>query len=234
MTQHIPAAHRYHHKMGWLNTYHLFSFANYYDPANVQFGTLRVFNDDRIDAYYGFDEHAHANMEIVTIMLEGELTHRDDMGNVKTIRAGEVQHMSAGKGVIHAEKNLAGDPVHLYQLWFLPRRNGIAPSYSQEDFSYRIAEHGLTPVASGESKEGALNMYADATVSIGRCLAAKEVTINLEEKRGLFIYLTRGEVVVQGQVMQAGDQVRITDESAVSIRASQNAEFIAIDVSTLA
>jgi hypothetical protein len=169
-------------------------------------------------------------MEIVTVMLEGELTHRDDMGNVKTIRAGEVQHMSAGKGVVHAEKNLAGDPVHLYQLWFLPRRNGIAPSYSQEDFSYRITEQGLTPVASGESKEGALNMYADATVYMGRCLADKEITVSVGKEKGLFIYLAKGELTVQGQRMEEGDQIRISEIETVTIQGVKNSEFICIEV----
>lgn len=230
MIEHIPASERFHHKLGWLNTFHLFSFADYYDPANIQFGTLRVFNDDRIDAHYGFDEHPHANMEIVTIMLEGELTHRDSMGNTKTIRAGEVQRMSAGKGVVHAEKNLAGDPVHLYQLWFFPQQKGIAPSYAQADFSYRIKESGLTPLVSGDAKEGVLLMYADATVYAGRLKSGESLAHDLSPSRGLLLYLTKGELKVQNRLIMPGDQLRITQTNSVQISAEQDSEFLVIEV----
>lgn len=230
MIQYIPAANRKQAKLAWLNTFYLFSFANYYDPENIQFGTLRVFNDDRIDAYYGFDEHAHQNMEIVTIMLEGELTHRDSMGNVAKIKAGEVQRMSAGKGVIHAEKNLAGDPVHLYQLWFFPRREGIAPSYAQADFSYRLNPSGLTPVVSGETKGEALSMYADAAVYMGNFKAGDKLTFPLAPQKGLFVYLTSGELEINGQKMTAGDQVRITNESEIELGAKSDVSCIVIEV----
>jgi len=124
MITRIEASKRHLAKYEWLKTYYLFSFSNYFDPANLQFGVLRVFNDDTINAYSGFDEHGHENMEIVTLVLEGALTHRDSMGNKEVIKAGEVQRMSAGTGVIHAEKNLGDEPVHLFQLWFMPEQDG--------------------------------------------------------------------------------------------------------------
>lgn len=231
MFQIIPAAARFQNKIGWLNTYHLFSFADYYDPANMNFGPLRVFNDDRIDAYYGFDEHPHKDMEIVTLMLEGELTHRDSLGNTAKIKAGEVQKMSAGTGVIHAEKNLAGDPVHLYQLWFMPRHRNLPPDYHQADFSYRQVENDLTLLASGYGEADALPMDTDARLYSGKLSAGKSLDLSLADHEGVFIYVTNGSLAVNDELLEAGSQLRATEVPKLKIAARSDSHFILIKVS---
>lgn len=232
MIQHIPAAQRFHNKLGWLSTYHLFSFADYYDPANMNFGTLRVFNHDFIGAYYGFDEHPHRDAEIVTIVLKGELTHRDSMGNQAKIKEGEVQRMSAGKGVMHAEKNLAGDPVELFQLWFLPRKSGIAPSYAQEDFSYRIKQNELTLLVKGSDRargDSSLTMYADADVYRGQFEAGETFSYEVASGRGVFVYLFKGSAKVGDIKIGVGDQIRVLEEELLSMEFTSGSELILID-----
>lgn len=229
MIQKIEARQRYRVHQDWLDTYHLFSFANYFDPDNLQFGVLRVFNDDTIGAFSGFDEHAHDNMEIVTIVLEGELTHRDSLGNQASIKAGEVQRMSAGTGIIHAEKNLKDKPVHLYQLWLLPRTRHAKPGYEQKDFSYYPENH-LTPVASGFGLEGALQMDSAATIFVGVLEAGKTLEHQVEQGDGTFIYLQTGTLLVNGVQMEAGDQLRIEEEPVLAFQATSQAKFILIDV----
>lgn len=225
----IEAKRRHRQRYEWLDTYYLFSFANYFDPSNLEFGTLRVFNDDRINAYSGFDEHGHDNMEIVTIMLDGRLTHRDSLGNVETIKAGEVQRMSAGTGVVHAEKNLDDEPVHLYQLWFYPQTENLAPGYAQADFSY-IEPNKLVPMVSNQPTEGALSMSADATIYRADVGASQSLSYALQLGRGVFIYVEAGELMINDQVFQTGDQARIASETNVVVKTNQGAKFICIDV----
>lgn len=229
MIQKIEARQRYRAHQDWLDTYHLFSFANYFDPDNLQFGVLRVFNDDTIGAFSGFDEHSHDNMEIVTIVLEGELTHRDSLGNQSSIKAGEVQRMSAGTGIIHAEKNLGDELVHLYQLWLLPRTRQAKPSYEQKDFSY-YPENQLTPVASGFELEGALTIDSAASIFVGVLEGGRHLEHSVERGNGTFIYLQSGQLVVNGIEVQMGDQLRIEHETTLSLKAMRDAKFILIDV----
>jgi redox-sensitive bicupin YhaK (pirin superfamily) len=230
MIQKIDASRRYYAKQGWLNTYHLFSFANYYDPENLHFGTLRVFNDDTIDAYSGFGEHGHENMEIVTILFKGTLTHTDSMGNRKKIQAGEVQRMSAGTGVIHSEKNLEDEPVHLYQIWLLPEKQGIEPSYEQKDFSFLLEKNKLTPIASGLSQAEAITMHTDATIYLSELDEAGSIAINPALDRGLFVYVREGGIRINGIEFYMGDQARIQGEDSLSIEGIESASFVAIDV----
>ncbi len=232
MITRIEAKRRYRQRYEWLDTYYLFSFANYFDPSNLEFGTLRVFNDDRINAYSGFDEHSHDNMEIVTIMLDGRLTHRDSLGNVETIKAGEIQRMSAGTGVVHAEKNLDDEPVHLYQLWFYPQTENLAPSYVQADFSY-IEPNKLVPVVSNQPTEGVLSMSADATIYRADLESGQSLLYTLQPDRGIFIYIEAGELIINDQVFQTGDQARISSESSLTCKAEQGAKFICIDVGSV-
>lgn len=225
----ILAHERFHAKHNWLSTYHLFSFADYYDPANMNFGVLRVFNDDTIDAYSGFGAHSHRDMEIVTIVLEGELTHKDSMGNVGTIKAGEVQYMSAGSGVTHAEMNEADKPVHLYQLWIQPGQNGLTPLYEQKDFSQNSNKNILMPVVSGSSLDEALVIRADVTIYTSVLDAGKSLLYSLSKKRGVYIYVYTGELAINDIVCRPGDQACIEGVEDLVITAATTAEFVLID-----
>lgn len=229
MIQRIPAEARHLADHGWLKTNLLFSFAGYYDPANMHFGSLRVFNDDHIAAHNGFSEHEHDNMEIVTIVLEGELTHKDSMGNIEKIKAGEVQHMSAGSGITHAEMNESDEPVHLYQLWIFPTALSLPTRYGQKDFSGK-PKNALVPVASGEGKEGALPMQTDATVYLAGLDSGKTIDFSLAANRGAFIYVSSGQVSVNGIKISALDQARIKEEPNLRIEASEDSSFVLIDV----
>lgn len=230
MVTKIPADRRHFADHGWLRTYYLFSFAAYHDPANVNFGTLRVFNDDVIDGHSGFGEHDHADMEIVTIVLSGALTHGDNMGNGGTIRAGEVQYMSAGSGVTHSEINSSSDPVHLYQIWILPDVESAPPRYAQKDFSAAIEAGGLVPVASGQGKPDALQMRTDATIYRAALASGEEHSYPLAQGRGGFVYVTQGRLSIGDETFGPGDQARISGESSLDIRTVDGAHFILIDV----
>jgi redox-sensitive bicupin YhaK (pirin superfamily) len=229
MITRIEASKRHLAKYEWLKTYYLFSFSNYFDPANLQFGVLRVFNDDTINAYSGFDEHGHDNMEIVTLVLEGALTHRDSMGNKEVIKAGEVQRMSAGTGVIHAEKNLGDEPVHLFQLWFMPEQDGLTPSYEQKDFSY-TEKNKLVPIISNKAQEDVMRLSADVTLFLADMEAGAQQVYRPEVGRGVFMYVQQGELLLNGTKFSAGDQARIVDESELTLQVEGDAKFVWIDV----
>jgi redox-sensitive bicupin YhaK (pirin superfamily) len=229
MIQKIPAAKRYLASHDWLTTYHLFSFADYFDPANMNFGVLRVFNDDTIDAHNGFGRHPHRDMEIVTIMLEGELTHTDSMGNSRTIRKGDVQYMSAGYGVVHSEVNNGSVPVHLYQIWLLPRHRDRIPEYKEMKIDV-LTKNTLVPLVSGDDSLGALTIDSDATIYRGELESGNGVVYKLGQLRGLFIYIMQGGLVVNGVDMVAGDQLRIADVDMVTMDTSLSCVFFAIEV----
>ena len=230
MIQTIPAHDRFRADHGWLKTFHLFSFADYYDPTNLQFGVLRVFNDDSIDAFSGFGDHGHADMEIVTIVFAGELSHRDSMGNAATINAGEVQRMTAGTGIVHAEKNLGKDPIHLFQIWFLPTQEGLTPSYSQKDFSTVSKKNVLLFVGDVVPNEEALKLNASAKIALSELEEGKILEYRPATGRGVFIYVREGAIAINGISAEAGDQARITEEALLKISATKNASFILIDV----
>jgi redox-sensitive bicupin YhaK (pirin superfamily) len=226
----IPAEKRYKADHGWLTSYHLFSFADYYDPQNMDFGVLRVMNDDEIAPESGFGEHSHDNMEIVTIVWEGELTHKDNIGNSGVIRAGEVQYMSAGTGVQHEELNESFESTHLYQIWIMPRQQNFSPQYEQKDFSDANNANILLPIASGEDKEGALAIRADATIYTSLLDEGKSVTHDIQKDHGVFIYVRSGALSVNGVELKLNDQARITNEELLTITASEYAEFLLINV----
>lgn len=229
MITHIPADARHTADHGWLKTKLLFSFAGYHDPANIHFGALRVFNDDSIAPHNGFSEHEHDNMEIVTIMLEGELTHRDSLGNTEVIKAGEVQQMSAGSGITHAELNESDKPVRLYQLWVFPSALSLPTQYGQKDFSNK-EKNVLVPVASGEGKSGALPMQCDATVYLAELESSTSVEHAIRSDRGAFIYITEGAITINDTRFEAGDQARIMAENHIAISATENAKFVLVDL----
>lgn len=235
----ILAGERYNADHGWLRSYHLFSFADYYDPSNMSFGVLRVVNDDYIAGENGFGKHGHKDMEIVTIMLSGTLTHEDSMGNRKEIHQGEVQYMSAGTGVVHSEINLGQEEVHLYQIWFTPKNRGLTPAYDQKDFG-EMKKNTLVPVVSGStsgsddstigSTRDVISFQADATLYL--CIFDGGNTTVYEQKkgRGVFVYVTEGLLSINGITFAAGDQARIEDETTLTLTAQDQSQFILIDV----
>lgn len=226
----IRAAERHFTNFGWLKTYWLFSFANYYDPRNIQFGALRVFNDDVVDPGKGFPTHPHEEMEIVTIVLDGEMTHADSMGNKTVIRAGDVQRMSAGTGLTHSEFNLADKPVHFYQVWILPDVAGLEPSYDQRTFAPEQWQNKLLPVASGQELEKVVSFHTDATIYRCQLEAGNNVSFANTPGRRIFIYVTTGEISVNKTALYACDQARIDTEKPLEFLANTEAEFILIDV----
>ncbi|MDA0989626.1 MAG: pirin family protein [Verrucomicrobia bacterium] len=215
---------------GWLQTYWLFSFADYVDPDNTQFGALRVFNDDVIGAGQGFSAHPHRNMEIISVVHRGTVTHQDSMGTQGDVKAGDVQCMSAGTGVVHSEFNLAEDPLELYQIWIEPREQQRPPSYDQRSFSPSQWQNRLCPLASGEPGVDAARIHADATIYRAGLEAGHTLTVAGRPGRGLFIYVTTGDVEVNGTALQAKDQARIRDEQSLRIATDTIGDIMVVDV----
>ncbi len=226
----IRADDRHFTDFGWLKTYWLFSFANYYDPHNIQFGALRVFNDDVVEPGMGFPTHPHEEMEIITIVLDGEMTHEDSMGNKAVIKAGDVQRMSAGTGLTHSEYNLADKPVHFYQIWIFPDVAGLDPSYDQLSFVDKQWHNNLLPVASGQGLTDVVTFHTDATIYRGQLDAENKLPFNNTLGRRIFIYLTEGVLIVDGLELKKADQARIDTEKPLTLEAAADAEFILIDV----
>jgi hypothetical protein len=226
----IPAAKRHFSDFGWLKTYWLFSFSNYYDPTNIQFGALRVFNDDVVEPKTGFPTHPHEEMESVTIVLSGEMTHKDSMGNRAVIKAGDVQRMSAGTGLTHSEFNLAKEPVHFYQVWIYPDLAGLKPSYDQKSFSPEAWKNRLLPVASGQGLHGAVTFHTYATIYRCDLDARQKIDFSVNESRRVFLYLASGSLGLNDQKLEAEDQARIDLEKDLELRADMDSSFVLIDV----
>ncbi|NQV90080.1 pirin family protein [Candidatus Uhrbacteria bacterium] len=229
MLRKISATKRFKAEHGWLKSYHLFSFASYQERENMNFGTLRVFNDDFIEGNSGFGAHPHDNMEIITIVYGGTLTHQDSMNNSGNIKAGEVQYMSAGTGVTHAELNQSDKPVHLYQIWIFPNEQNLPPQYDQRDFSNSPVNE-LVPVASGEHKPGAINIRANSTIFTLKIEPGQTIRHKLASLRGLFVYVKEGRIHINGTQLEKEDQARITDETDVLFQSDTQTELIAIEV----
>lgn len=226
----IRAQDRHFTDFGWLQTYWLFSFASYYDPHNIQFGALRVFNDDVVAPGTGFPTHPHEEMEIITIVLDGEMTHQDSMGNKAVIRAGDVQRMSSGTGLTHSEFNLAEQPVHFYQIWVLPDTPRLEPSYDQRSFTPDQWRNRLLPVASGQAIENVVSFHTDATIYRGQLDAGNRLNFDNTAGRRSFVYLTEGELTIDGLVLNKADQARVDTEKPICLVAGADAEFILVDV----
>lgn len=226
----IPARHRYTARHSWLESKHLFSFADYYDPENMHFGALRVFNDDIIAGHQGFDMHSHSNMEIITLVLSGEISHEDSHGGRATVHAGGAQVMSAGSGLLHSEMNRGEEAVHLYQIWIMPREENIAPRHDERDFSTMPRNH-LVPIASGFDHD-ALYIHTDAVIYRG--IFDTETSWTHMAHAGtwnVFIYVTKGSVdLATGETIEAGDQARISDVEMLELNFSAGAEVVVIDV----
>jgi redox-sensitive bicupin YhaK (pirin superfamily) len=213
-----PADQRGHFDHGWLNTYHTFSFADYYDPANMGFRSLRVINEDWVHPGQGFGMHPHRDMEIVTYVLEGGLSHKDSMGNGSTILPGDVQRMSAGTGVLHSEFNHSKDEsVHLLQIWLLPEERGIKPSYEQKNFSRDEKLNRLRLLASPDGREGSVAIHQDAELYTSVLEGGKVVDYDLKPGRHAWLQVARGNVEVNGKQLKHGDGAAISDESKLTI-----------------
>jgi len=226
----IRAQDRHFNDFGWLKTYWLFSFANYYDPHNIQFGALRVFNDDVVAPGTGFPTHPHEEMEIITVVLDGEMTHRDSMGNQAVIKAGDVQRMSAGTGLTHSEFNLAKQPVHFYQIWILPDLPRLEPTYDQRNFTPDQWQNRLLPIASGQGLENVVSFHTDATIYRGQLDDGNRLNFDNTAGRRVFLYLIGGELTVDGLTLYQADQARVDTEKPLCLAAGADAEFILIDV----
>jgi len=214
---------------GWLDARHTFSFANYHDPEHMEFRSLRVLNEDRVAPASGFPPHGHADMEILTVVLEGALRHRDSLGTTSAIRPGEVQRMTAGTGVIHSEMNESRkDPVHLLQIWIQPERRGLKPGYEQKDFSK--ATGPLFPVASRDGRDGSLTIHQDATVYRARMAPGVEAVHELAPGRHAWVQVAGGEIEINGMPLAAGDGAAISGEKAVRIWAKAESDALLFDL----
>ena len=221
---------RGHADHGWLNSYHTFSFADYFDRNQMGFRSLRVINEDRVSPGAGFGTHGHDNMEIVSYVLSGELAHKDSMGNVETLRAGELQRITAGTGITHSEYNGSQkEPVHFLQIWIRPVQAGLKPSYEQVKVSDEEKRGKLVLVAAPEG--GAMEIHQDARVLIGQVEAGKQLEYELESKRGAWVHLIRGEAVVNGKKLSTGDAAAVTAEEKIAIQGeAANSEVLLFDV----
>ncbi|TDR31289.1 pirin family protein [Hydromonas duriensis] len=221
---------------GWLKAKHSFSFANYYNPRHMGFGPLRVINDDRIAPSMGFGTHGHENMEIITYVMSGELSHRDSMGNQEKIPAGEVQKMSAGRGVRHSEFNSSdSSEVHLLQIWIEPNVQGIAPEYEQFTLDDLPLTEGWRVIAAPNGKwhdaKGAMRLYQDAALLCARATeASSELQYVLDGQRAAYIHVATGSASVNGMTLHAGDAVKVWDESLIKVELHADAQVLLFDL----
>lgn len=226
-----PAEERGHANHGWLDSYHSFSFANYYDPNHMGFRNLRVINEDRVQSGQGFGTHPHNDMEIVTYVLAGALQHRDSMGNGSVIRPGEIQRMSAGTGITHSEFNASNmELVHFLQIWLIPAERGIAPSYEQKQFADLGEASGLRLVASPDGRDGSLVIHADAALYLGRFERDEQGELPLSPGRHAWVQVTRGRARINGSDLQAGDGAALSDESSVRVQGIDGGEVLVFDL----
>jgi redox-sensitive bicupin YhaK (pirin superfamily) len=225
------ASERGHFDHGWLDTYHTFSFADYYDPAHMGFRSLRVMNEDRVQPRQGFGMHGHKDMEIITCVLSGSLEHRDSLGNGSVIHPGELQRMTAGTGVRHSEVNPSlTEPVHLYQIWLLPERAGLKPGYEQRAFVEEEKRGRFRLVASPQGRDGSLTVHQDADIYLASLERGAEVSHLLRPRRQAWLQVLRGGVTLNGQSLSAGDGAAVSEENALAIRAAESSEVMLFDL----
>lgn len=222
---------RGHADHGWLKSHHTFSFANYYDPRHMGFGPLRVINDDHIAAGRGFGTHGHRDMEILTYVLDGAVAHKDNMGNGSTIRPGDVQRMSAGRGVLHSEFNPQPDRgTHLLQIWIEPNAVGIDPGYEEKRFEEADKRGRLRLVASPDAADGSVLIHQDARLYVGLFDGDESTTLPLASGRRAWIHVARGKITVNGQALVDGDALAVEDETLISLEKGEGAEVLVFDL----
>ena len=216
---------------GWLRSYHSFSFADYFDPEHVEFGPLRVINEDRVVPGAGFSTHGHRDMEIISYVLEGALAHKDSTGTSSVIRPGDVQRMSAGRGVLHSEFNGSqSEPVHFLQIWIQPDVRGIDPGYEQKHFTDADKRGRLLLVASPDGADGSVRIHQDARVYAGRFDGAERAELALSAGRRAYVHVARGQVRVNGELLSTGDALKLTDVANVAITDGSGAEVLVFDL----
>lgn len=222
---------RGHANHGWLDSYHSFSFANYYAPAYLGYSVLRVINEDIIAPAQGFGMHGHRDMEIVTYMLQGAIRHQDSMSNGSVIHAGEVQRMSAGTGVKHSEFNASNDEsAHLLQIWLLPEKDGITPSYEEKRFDVASKTNQWRLLASHDAREGSLLVHQDLTLFATILEAGRQLDYTPVAGRSLYVHVARGDVTLNGVTLAQGDAVAVDNEATIAITSQTEAEILLFDL----
>jgi redox-sensitive bicupin YhaK (pirin superfamily) len=225
------AEDRGHFNHGWLDTWHTFSFDQYYDPSHMHWRTLRVINEDRVAGAKGFPTHSHRDMEIVTYILSGALEHRDSMGNGSVIRPGDVQRMTAGTGVAHSEFNPSRDePVHLLQIWILPEARDLPPSYEQKFFTDDERKGRLRLIASPDGRDGSVQIHQDARIYAATIESGDSLTHDLADNRYGWLQVARGSIHLNGAELAQGDGAAISRERELSIGAREGAEVLLFDL----
>ena len=225
------AQDRGHVNHGWLNTWHTFSFGEYYDPAQMGFSVLRVINDDTVAPDAGFPTHGHRDMEILSYVIEGGLEHKDSMGNGSIIRAGEVQRMSAGTGVTHSEFNASKtEPVHFLQIWLLPEEQGLEPGHEQRGFDDQDRQTTLQLIASPDGRNGSLRIHQQSDIFLAALAGEQAVRYQLRAGRKIYVQVTRGSVAVNGHAVQAGDGAAITELETVELSGDEGGEVLLFDL----
>jgi redox-sensitive bicupin YhaK (pirin superfamily) len=225
------AQDRGHADHGWLDSYHTFSFADYYDPQEMGFGPLRVINEDRVQGGKGFGTHGHRDMEIISYVLDGALEHKDSIGTGSVIEPGDVQRMSAGTGVMHSEFNHSpSDLVHFLQIWIEPKQRGVRPSYEQKRFSEQEKKGRLRLVASPDGAAGSVKIHQDAWVYASVLDGADTTSYSLPEGHKAYVHVARGAVELNGQRLSAGDGAKISGESELRLSNAQQAELLLFDM----
>ncbi len=216
---------------GWLRSYHSFSFAEYFDPRHVEFGPLRVINEDRVVPGAGFGTHGHRDMEIISYVLEGELAHKDSTGTSSVIRPGDVQRMSAGRGVMHSEfNNSQSQPVHFLQIWIQPDVRGIVPEYEEKRFEPGEKRGRLRLIASSDGADGSVRIHQDARAYAGLFDGAEHATLEVAPGRRAYVHVALGRITVNGEALAAGDALKLEDVTAVSLSDGVAAEVLVFDL----
>ncbi len=225
------AEERGHADHGWLNSYHTFSFASYRDPNHMGFRSLRVMNEDRVAAGQGFGTHAHNDMEIVSYVLEGELEHKDSMGNGEVLRPGEFQRITAGTGITHSEFNpSANQATHFYQIWLIPERRGLQPSYEQKGFDPQGRKNRWQLVASRNAKDDSLLIHQDANIYLADLDNGREMTFAIPNGRHVWLQVLRGSVEFNASRLSTGDAVAVSDEASLTVKATTDVELMLFDL----
>jgi quercetin 2,3-dioxygenase len=231
MFQVRKSCERGHANHGWLDTYHTFSFADYYDPAHMGFGPLRVINEDRVEPGKGFGTHGHRDMEILTVVLDGGLQHRDSLGNGSVIRPGDVQRMSAGTGVLHSEFNASDkDPVHFLQIWIEPSKRGVRPGYEQKHVGAEERRGRLRLLASPDGRDESVTIHQDARIYVADLASEAAVSHELEAGRRGYVHVARGAVTLNGTPLEAGDGASIVDEARLNLSGLQESQVLLFDL----
>jgi redox-sensitive bicupin YhaK (pirin superfamily) len=222
---------RGHANHGWLDTFHTFSFADYYDPAHMGFGPLRVINEDRVEPGKGFGTHGHRDMEIITVVLEGGLQHRDSLGNGSVIRPGDVQRMSAGTGVMHSEFNASdNDPVHFLQIWIEPQTRGVRPGYEQKHFDAEERRGRLRLLASPDGRDESVTVHQDARIYVADLAPDEADSHDLAAGRRAYVHVARGAVKLNGLALEAGDGASVVDEATLNLSGLQESQVLLFDL----